>query len=127
MYGPDVAILLMYGSHDMKHTGFHWLTVINGTSGNGASHRRFFFLRAQDKLKPKFFYFNSEMAIRVVRPTSGRSKFSLVFRVNKLTVQLGFNSRWTGLPLELAIGRAGPGRAKTGPGQNWPGFFGPEF
>ena len=22
MYGPDVAILLMYGSHDMRHTGF---------------------------------------------------------------------------------------------------------
>ena len=22
MYGPDVAILLMYRSHDMRHTGF---------------------------------------------------------------------------------------------------------
>ena len=22
MYGPDVAILLMYGSHHMRHTGF---------------------------------------------------------------------------------------------------------
>ena len=22
MYEPDVAILLMYGSHDMRHTGF---------------------------------------------------------------------------------------------------------
>ena len=22
MYGPDVAILLMYGSHDIRHTGF---------------------------------------------------------------------------------------------------------
>ena len=36
--------------------------------------------------------------------------------------------------LELAIGRAGLGwagpivsRAKTGPGQNWPDFFGPKF
>ena len=29
MYGPDVAILLMYGSHDMKHTGFRRLTVVN--------------------------------------------------------------------------------------------------
>ena len=36
--------------------------------------------------------------------------------------------------LEVAIGRVGPGwawltmgRAKTGPGQNWPGFFGPRF
>ena len=34
MYGPDVAILLMYGSHDMRHTGFRKLTVINGTPGN---------------------------------------------------------------------------------------------
>ena len=27
------------------------------------------------------------------------------------------------------LGRAGPtvGRAKTGPSQNWPGFFGPKF
>ena len=38
------------------------------------------------------------------------------------------------VPLEVAIGRAGQGwagptvgRAKTGPGQNWPGFFGPTF
>ena len=22
MYGPNMAILLMYGSHDMRHTGF---------------------------------------------------------------------------------------------------------
>ena len=29
MYGPDVAILLMYGSHDMRYTGFHRLTVVN--------------------------------------------------------------------------------------------------
>ena len=36
--------------------------------------------------------------------------------------------------LELAIGRAGTGWAgptlgwaKTGPGQNWPGFFGQKF
>ena len=33
MYGPDVAILLMYGSHDMRHTGFRRLTVVNGTPG----------------------------------------------------------------------------------------------
>ena len=39
-----------------------------------------------------------------------------------------------GLDLEVAIGRAGLGwagptlgRTKTGPGQNWPGFFGPKF
>ena len=33
MYGPDVAILLTYGSHDMRHTGFHRLTVVNETPG----------------------------------------------------------------------------------------------
>ena len=33
MYGPDVTILLMYRSHDMRHTGFHRLTVVNGPSG----------------------------------------------------------------------------------------------
>ena len=31
--GPYWAILLMYGSHDMRHTGFHRLTVFNGTPG----------------------------------------------------------------------------------------------
>ena len=31
--GPYWAILLMYGSHDMRHTGFHRLTVVNGTPG----------------------------------------------------------------------------------------------
>ena len=29
--GPYWVILLMYGSHDMRHTGFHRLTVVNGT------------------------------------------------------------------------------------------------
>ena len=33
MYGPDVAILLMYGSHDMRHTGFRRLTVVNENLG----------------------------------------------------------------------------------------------
>ena len=27
------AILLMYGSHDMRHTSFRRLTVVNGTPG----------------------------------------------------------------------------------------------
>ena len=31
--GPYLAILLMYGSHDMRHTGFRRLTVVNGTPG----------------------------------------------------------------------------------------------
>ena len=31
--GPYWAILLMYGSHDMRHTGFRRLTIVNGTPG----------------------------------------------------------------------------------------------
>ena len=33
MYGPHMAILLMHGSHDMRHTGFRKLTVVNEASG----------------------------------------------------------------------------------------------
>ena len=38
--GPTWPFLLMYGSHDMRHTGFHRLTVVNGTPGIRASHER---------------------------------------------------------------------------------------
>ena len=31
MCRPYRVILLMYGSHDMRHTGFRRLTVVNGT------------------------------------------------------------------------------------------------
>ena len=31
--GPYWVILLMYGSHDMRHTSFLRLTVVNGTPG----------------------------------------------------------------------------------------------
>ena len=31
--GPYLFILLKYGSHDMRHTGFRRLTVVNGTPG----------------------------------------------------------------------------------------------
>ena len=31
--GPYWVILLKYGSHDMRHTGFGRLTVVNGTPG----------------------------------------------------------------------------------------------
>ena len=31
--GPYWVILLMYGSHDMRHIGFRMLTVVNGTPG----------------------------------------------------------------------------------------------
>ena len=30
---PYWVILLIYGSQDMRHTGFHRLTVVNGTPG----------------------------------------------------------------------------------------------
>ena len=36
--GPYWVILLMYGSHDMRHTSFRRLTVVNKTPGFGASH-----------------------------------------------------------------------------------------
>ena len=31
--GPYWFILLKYGSHDMRHTGFRRLVVVNGTPG----------------------------------------------------------------------------------------------
>ena len=38
--GPYWVILLKYGSHDMRHTGFHRLTVVNGTPGFwGVTHQ----------------------------------------------------------------------------------------
>ena len=39
MYGPDVAILLKYGSHDVRHVGFRGLTEVNGTLGIRASQK----------------------------------------------------------------------------------------
>ena len=33
----DVAILLMYGFHDIRYIGFHRLTVVNGPPSFGAS------------------------------------------------------------------------------------------
>ena len=32
--GPTWPFLLMFGSHDMRHTGFHRLTMVNETLGN---------------------------------------------------------------------------------------------
>ena len=31
--GPYLVILLMYGSHDMRHPGFRWLTLVKETPG----------------------------------------------------------------------------------------------
>ena len=36
--GPYWVILLMYESHEMRHTSFRGLTVVNGTPGIGVSH-----------------------------------------------------------------------------------------
>ena len=36
------VILFMYGSHDMRHTGFRKLTVVNGTLGFGASQKHYY-------------------------------------------------------------------------------------
>ena len=44
MYGPDEAILLMYGSHDMRHVDFRGLTVVNETPRFWS----FTFFRSQD-------------------------------------------------------------------------------
>ena len=35
MYRPMWPFLLMYGSHDIRHTGFRRLKVVNGTPGMG--------------------------------------------------------------------------------------------
>ena len=39
MYEPMWPFLLMYGSHDMRHTGFRRLTVVNGTPGSLGGHK----------------------------------------------------------------------------------------
>ena len=36
--GPTWSFILMYESHDMRHTGFRRLTVVNGTPEVGVSH-----------------------------------------------------------------------------------------
>ena len=36
--GPYWVILLMYGSHNMRHTSFRYLMVVNGTPGKLGRH-----------------------------------------------------------------------------------------
>ena len=38
MYGLDEVILLIYGSHGVRHADFRRLTVVNGPPRNGVSH-----------------------------------------------------------------------------------------
>ena len=40
---------------------------------------------------------------------------------------MGISPSSQNMILEVAIGRAGSDWANSGPGQNWPGFFGPKF
>ena len=42
MYGPMWPFLFTYGSHDMRHTGFRKLTVVNGTPREMGRHKLFF-------------------------------------------------------------------------------------
>ena len=39
MYGPTWPFLLMYGSHDMRHTSFRRLTVVNEPPGFLGRHK----------------------------------------------------------------------------------------
>ena len=39
MYGPYWVIVIMYGSHDMRHTGFRKLTVVNETPRDLGLHK----------------------------------------------------------------------------------------
>ena len=60
--GPYWVILLMYGSHDMRHTGFRRLMVVNGTPGfwgvttttNPQSHTPYKFARNPDETHRPF-------------------------------------------------------------------------
>ena len=53
MYGPTWPFLFTYGSHDMRHTGFRRLMVVNGTLGIGASQSLLVFA-VQSKSIPMF-------------------------------------------------------------------------
>ena len=56
MYRPGWTILLMYGSHDMRHTGFHRLTVVNGPPGFEASQHHSWsslIITSQSQIKPQ--------------------------------------------------------------------------
>ena len=53
MYGPTWPFLFTYGSHDMRHTGFHRLTVVNETLEIGASQSLLVFM-VQSKSIPMF-------------------------------------------------------------------------
>ena len=43
--GPYWVILLMYGSHDMRHIVFCRLTMVNGTPGNWGATFSFVFVK----------------------------------------------------------------------------------
>ena len=63
MHEPYVAILLMYGSHDMRHTGLRRLTVVNKTLGNLGRHKNS--LNNGGSLVPQFINFSSQDLYRI--------------------------------------------------------------
>ena len=70
MYGSDVAILLIYGSHDIRHAGFRRLMVVNGTPREMGRHTLFLLNGLSQKKKIIFlfmlflsFYFSSQFSL----------------------------------------------------------------
>ena len=57
--GPGWVILLVYGSHDMRHTGFHRLTVVNETPGVLGRHS--FELLNHSAIKPPLNHSNHRL------------------------------------------------------------------
>ena len=53
--GSYWVILFIYGSHDMRHTCFHGLTVVNGTPG--------FWGVTKNKLDKSFFFSYKEIKL----------------------------------------------------------------
>ena len=53
--GPYWVILFMYGSHDMRHTGFRGLTMVNGTPE--------FWGVTKNKLDKSFFFSYKEIKL----------------------------------------------------------------
>ena len=83
MCEPMWPFLLMYGSHNMRHTGFRRLMVVNGTPGFGASQIFNVFKTGPDR------------SIRLVRSTAFSIQFS---HQTGLSIESGLNrlNHWIG-------------------------------
>ena len=62
---PYWVILLMYRSHDMRHTGFRGLMVVNGPPGFGASHNRVEFRCSKNHNKEKIKNANNKFFVHL--------------------------------------------------------------